>query len=128
MRIQLNEFQKFGLVFVSYIVIFSFLFYGFSFFRMPVFLYYIFWVVIFISLFFPRLLKPVKFFWDRVLNGLRWVNMRILLGIIFFFVFSPVAFVRRLLKKDSLSLKYDAASHSYRVVNRNQANDIRRPY
>ncbi|EKD75604.1 MAG: hypothetical protein ACD_44C00085G0002 [uncultured bacterium] len=128
MKTESKELQKFGFIFISYFIVFSFLFFRCDFSSMPAWIGYFSLMMVFISFFSPFLLKPVKFSCEFVLKIIHWLNMRVLLGFVFFFMFLPVAWIRRLKRKDFLFLNYDTTSHTYRVINRKQSNDIRRPY
>lgn len=80
-----------------------------------------------LALFVPQYLKPIRFVWDGVLSLLRYINTRLLLGILFFGIFMPIALIRKLFKKDSLGLRYDASCKTYRTQHDMQ-NDLRRPF
>ncbi|MEZ5541451.1 MAG: SxtJ family membrane protein [Pseudomonadota bacterium] len=62
----------------------------------------------------PRLLKPVYLFWMKLGHVLGWINTRIILGIIFFLVFMPVALLFRLTGRDPMERRLDPAAASYR--------------
>jgi hypothetical protein len=49
-------------------------------------------------------------------HALGWVNTRILLTVVFYLLFTPVAWLMHLLKNDPLNRRYDAAASSYRVA------------
>ncbi|HKX12508.1 MAG TPA: SxtJ family membrane protein [bacterium] len=53
----------------------------------------------------PAWLRPLHFGWMKLAAVLAWVNTRIILAILFFLIFTPLAFFRRLLGKDPLGLK-----------------------
>ncbi|MFH1281836.1 MAG: SxtJ family membrane protein [Candidatus Omnitrophota bacterium] len=61
----------------------------------------------------PALLKYFYIFWMKLAYILSWVNTRLLLGIIFYLVFSPVGLFRRLFKIDLLEKKYARLNDSY---------------
>jgi hypothetical protein len=44
---------------------------------------------------------------------LGWFNTRLILGLIFFLLFTPLGFILRLLGKDFLDRKFDMGAHSY---------------
>lgn len=54
---------------------------------------------------FPKVLRPIYLAWMKLAELLAWVNTRIILGVIFFLVFTPIALVLRLLRKDLLGLR-----------------------
>ena len=61
----------------------------------------------------PDLLKYFYIFWMKLAYSLSWVNTRILLGIIFYLVFTPVGLFRRLFKVDLLETKFKPHLGSY---------------
>ena len=67
------------------------------------------------SLFMPLWLRGLYQVWMLVGGTLGWVNTRILLGVVFFLLFTPIAVLRRALGKDSLGLKYDPQAKTYRI-------------
>ncbi len=67
-------------------------------------------IMVFIA---PAALKPVYIGWMKVGYILGWINSRIILAIIFYFVFTPMGLVMRLFGKDLLSLKIDKSAKTY---------------
>lgn len=63
----------------------------------------------------PVALNPVYHGWMRIGLVLGWINTRIILGIVFFVVFTPVALFMKVLGKDPMGRKLDASISSYRV-------------
>ena len=63
----------------------------------------------------PRLLAPVYRIWMTIGEALGWVNTRILLGIAFYGLVTPMGLVRRLRGEDPMRRRYDAGAESYRV-------------
>ena len=72
---------------------------------------------------FPQGLNPVYRVWMKFGEKLGWFNSRIILGIMFFGIFTPMAFVMRLLGKRPLQLGYDSKADSYRVPKTARAAD-----
>lgn len=73
--------------------------------------------VVFLAL---ALLKPLALgivykCWMRLGRVLEWVNIRIVLGVVFFLVFMPLGMIMRLLGKDTLQKKWDKQVATYRV-------------
>jgi hypothetical protein len=64
----------------------------------------------------PRSLGPVYRGWMLLGHVLGWINTRILLGIIFFGLITPMGLVRRLLGKDSMRRSFEPEVDTYRVV------------
>ena len=66
----------------------------------------------------PRVLAPVYRVWMLVGEALGWINTRILLGVVFFLVITPMGVVRHLLGKNTMRRSFDPDVESYRVVKR----------
>ena len=65
----------------------------------------------------PMSLGPVYRGWMAVGNVLGWINTRVILGVIFYGLFTPIGLVRRcLLAKDSMLRKFEPEADTYRVV------------
>ena len=65
----------------------------------------------------PMSLGPVYRGWMAVGYVLGWINTRVILGVIFYGLFTPIGLVRRfLLAKDSMLRKFDPEADTYRVV------------
>ena len=61
----------------------------------------------------PKLLTPVYWIWMKLAHLLGWVNTRLLLGIIFFVIITPMAIVMRIFGRDALNQKIDKDANSY---------------
>ncbi|MEL7533052.1 MAG: SxtJ family membrane protein [Bacteroidota bacterium] len=53
----------------------------------------------------PRWAKWIHQGWMKLAEGLGWINSRILLGIIFYLLLTPIALMVRLFRKDPLQLR-----------------------
>ncbi|HRE31711.1 MAG TPA: SxtJ family membrane protein [Candidatus Berkiella sp.] len=62
----------------------------------------------------PVWLKAIYHPWMKVGHLLGWINTRIILGIIFFLLITPIGLIRRALGKDSLGLQFDKELKTYR--------------
>jgi len=62
----------------------------------------------------PRALKPLYIAWMKIGHVLGWINTRIILGIVFFLVFLPVALLFRVTGHDPMRRKLDLGVSSYR--------------
>lgn len=62
----------------------------------------------------PILLKPVYIAWMRLGHALGWFNTRLILGIVFFLIFMPVALLFRLTGRDPMERALDNSVASYR--------------
>ena len=63
----------------------------------------------------PRVLAPVYRIWMTVGEALGWVNTRILLGVVFYGLITPMGLIRRLRREDPMRRRHDPAAQSYRV-------------
>ena len=64
---------------------------------------------------FPKSLKWVYKGWMALGHVLGWINTRIILGFIFYFVVTPIGIVRRWLGKDPMGRRLRPDLDSYRV-------------
>ena len=64
----------------------------------------------------PQLLAPIHKGWMWVGHIMGWVNTRILLGIVFYALVTPIGFVFRLMGKDTMRQAFAESSATYRVV------------
>lgn len=88
-------------------------------------------VLILPALFFPRLLVYPYHLWMRIGHWLGWVNSRIILGLLFYVVFTPVGFLIRLVKEDPLHRSFEKNKESYRILHDKQssvATDLERQF
>jgi len=70
---------------------------------------------LFTGLFLEPALRPVYAGWMKFAHVLGWVNTRLLLGLFFYLVLTPVALVLRLGGKDLLDQRLDRSARSYWV-------------
>ena len=75
------------------------------------------WVIggfLFVSgLLWPKILKPFYILWMFLAHILSWINTRIILGLIFYLIFTPIGLIMRLIKRDPLQRKIDQEVDSY---------------
>jgi polyferredoxin len=64
----------------------------------------------------PQLLAQVHKGWMRMGHMLGWINTRILLGIVFYGLITPIGVVFRLMGKDTMGRALDESRTTYRVV------------
>jgi hypothetical protein len=78
---------------------------------------------------FPKSLTWVYKGWMALGHVLGWINTRIILGFVFYFVVTPIGIVRRLLGKDPMGKRLRPDLESYRVPrNPRPASHLRRQY
>jgi len=72
---------------------------------------------------FPNALKPVYRGWMFFGEKIGWVNSRILLGLVFYGMVTPISWLMRLLGKRPLQLEFDPKADTYRVPKAARAAD-----
>lgn len=72
-------------------------------------------VMLLLGMFLARFLGPLYRVWMLLGEKLGWINTRILLAIIFYFVVTPIGIVMRLTGKDALCLRLSSDQESYRA-------------
>ena len=111
-----KELRSFGLVFAGGItLIFGAFFPWLLNHSSPMWPWVVAGIVLLPALLMPILLSPIYKIWMKIGHVLGWINTRIILGIIFFMVFTPVALVLLLLKKDPLKRTLNPNINSYRI-------------
>ncbi len=65
---------------------------------------------------YPSMLAPIHKGWMWVGYILGWINTRILLGIVFYGLVTPIGIVFRLMGKDTMRQAFSESSTTYRVV------------
>jgi len=81
------------------------------------------------ALVYPRALNPIYNGWMRFGLVLGWINTRIILGIVFYILFTPISLLLAMLRKDPMRRKKEPATTSYRIPTKNQTRDhMERPY
>ena len=78
------------------------------------------------GLFVKPVLRPIYVLWMKFAYVLGWVNTRLLLGIFFFAVITPVGLGRRLLGRDPLTRTIDRSQRSYWVKHDPRPFDAKR--
>ncbi len=87
--------------------------------------------LIFPALFFPRVLLYPYLPWMKIGHFLGWVNTRIILGFLFYVIFTPVGLFIRLGKGDPLHRSFEKDKKSYRISDENRklsADDMERQF
>jgi uncharacterized protein involved in cysteine biosynthesis len=84
------------------------------------------WVLALVA---PGILDPVYHAWMRFGMVLGWINTRLILGLVFYVLFTPIHFVLFLLRKDPMRRRMEPASDSYRIATKNNPREhMERPY
>lgn len=61
----------------------------------------------------PALMRPLWRGWIAFGHALGWLNTRLILGILFYLVFTPLGLLFRLVGRDALALRRDPGRSSY---------------
>ena len=78
---------------------------------------------------FPLTFKPIYTIWMSFGLLMSKITTPLILGIMFFLLITPVAFLMRLVKKDPMERKLDSKVKSYRVIrDESIENDFKRPF
>ncbi|HNP60150.1 MAG TPA: SxtJ family membrane protein [Nitrospirales bacterium] len=72
---------------------------------------------------YPKGLGPLHRVWMKIGEKLGWINSRIILSLMFFGMFTPMAFVMGVLGKRPLQLGYDPKANSYRIPKKARSAD-----
>jgi len=64
----------------------------------------------------PRVLAPVHTGWMWIGHVLGWINTRILLGIVFYGLVTPIGLIFRMMGKDTMRQAFSESSSTYRVL------------
>ncbi len=85
------------------------------------------WAVAAVAL--PTVLTPLYKLWMKLAEKLGWFNTRVLLGIIFFLVITPFAFVMKIFGKKPLERAFDQQRTSYRELKETrESSHVMKPF
>lgn len=70
------------------------------------------------------ILKPVYIFWMKLAFVLGWINTRLILAILFYFIFTPIGIGLRLFKADLLERKIDKKRETYWIKKESKASNL----
>jgi Saxitoxin biosynthesis operon protein SxtJ len=77
----------------------------------------------------PRTLAPVYWIWMKIGAALGWVNTRLILGVVFYCLITPIGLVMRLFRHDAMARKFEPRADSYRLKSKTtDRNDMEVPY
>ena len=74
----------------------------------------------------PILLKPIYRGWMTVAYALAWFNTRLILGALFYLIFTPISLIMHVFGRDALNRKIDRNVESYWVTREEKAVDCKR--
>ena len=76
-----------------------------------------------ISLVYPAALSPLHWIMLKIAGYMGWINTRIILVLVYYLIFTPVALLFRLLGKDPLRRKFDRSAESYWIRREGKRKD-----
>lgn len=86
--------------------------------------------LMFFGLVLPVALGPLHWIWMKFAEALGWVNSRILLGLVFYLIFTPIGWVMRLFKKDPMQSHLSHSEDSFRleIPNELKPEEMKHPF
>ena len=63
----------------------------------------------------PQILAPAHKVWMGIAHVLGWINARIIMSIVYFILFTPIAIFLRFMNKTPIRLGFDKSLSTYRV-------------
>lgn len=95
----------------------------------PLWPWYVLAVLAGLALLLPTALGPVYKLWMRFGAVMGWINTRIILGVVFYTLFTPISLLLKLMGKDPMQRQLDHKLTSYRVVSkRNPREQMEKPF
>lgn len=76
--------------------------------------------------FIPSVLRPIHRGWMTIVGAIGWFNTRLFLGLFFYFIFTPVGLIGRLLGHNFLDRKIDRNANSYWIIRKRGPFDPKR--
>jgi len=70
-------------------------------------------LLFFLGIAIPFILKPIYWVWMIFAIILGWIMTRIILGLLFYIVFTPIGLISRLLGKQFIELQWNKTSSTY---------------
>ena len=77
-----------------------------------------------LSILYPRILRLPYKFWIKFGIILGWINSKIILGIVFFFILIPISLIMKTFKYDPLRKNISKDQISYREITKNNKIDL----
>ena len=86
-------------------------------------------VFVAVSMFAPHMLQPVYSAWMQFGKIMNRITTPVIMGIVYFLIITPMAFVMRARGRDLLGLDYDGTLDTYRVKSRSRTiESMKRPF
>ncbi len=78
----------------------------------------------FLAFLVPGILNPVYEVWMRIGSVLSWINIRLILGIVFYFLIMPIGLLMRgVFHQDPMARKLDADLKTYRITSQRKSRE-----
>ena len=123
-KIILPSNKKFGFFFTIIFLLISIYFFLNKNNQISIYLLLLAFLIFFITLLKPDLLTPLNSLWMKLGLLLGTFISPIILGILFFFIFTPVAYLMRLFNRDELNLKITKDKSGWIKNSNEKDNDI----
>lgn len=81
-----------------------------------------------ISIMQPRILKYFYILWTKLGNFIGYYISIIVMFILYFFLFTPISVILKIMRKDLLNKKIDLKTKSYWLVRKVQPNSLRKQF
>ncbi len=82
-----------------------------------------------IALLLPIILRPIYVVWMYIGFVLGWINTRLILGVVFYTLFTPIALLMKILRKDPMNRRFGANIKSYRKTRtESPKHQMEKPY
>jgi hypothetical protein len=63
-----------------------------------------------LSLLVPFIAEKISFLWFKIADGLGWMTSRLILGIVFYLLLTPVSFLKRIFGKSDIRFKANGST------------------
>lgn len=78
---------------------------------------------------YPAALRYPFAIWSAAGGLLGWINSRLILGLVFYLLVTPMGLVMKLMGRDPMARKFEPGAQSYRVASRRApAQNLERPF
>lgn len=89
----------------------------------PLWPWYVLAVLVGLALVMPTALRPVYKTWMRFGAIMGWINTRIILGVVFYILFTPISMLLKVIGKDPMHRHLDNKLKSYRVASKHSPRE-----
>ena len=125
-----KQLRHFGMILSGgLIVIFGLFFPWLSDHALPLWPWLVAGVLVTIGVAIPVALTPLYRFWMKLGAVLNWINTRLILGLVFFLIFTPVALIMRIFGRDALARRLESDKTTYRIASqKSPRNNLEKPF